>query len=103
MVLEVTDKTFVNEIKGGVAITQFWAPWCGPCKMQTPVLEGSEEVYQGKIKFIKMNIDENPIISNQYGIMSIPNMQIFKDGEVVDNFIGFHQKHQVEEILNRHI
>jgi len=99
----VTDKTFKKEVGEELALVQFWAPWCGPCKMQTPVLEGLQESYEGKIKFVKVNVDENQSLSNQFGIMSIPNMIVLDKGKVVDNFIGFHQKEQVQEILNRHI
>jgi len=99
----VTDKTFKKEVGEELALVQFWAPWCGPCKMQTPVLEGLQESYEGKIKFVKVNVDENQGLSSQFGIMSIPNMIVLDKGKVVDNFIGFHQKEQVQEILNRHI
>lgn len=103
MMQSVTDKTFKKEVGEELALVQFWAPWCGPCKMQTPVLEGLQESYEGKIKFVKVNVDENQSLSSQFGIMSIPNMIVLDKGKVVDNFIGFHQKEQVQEILNRHI
>lgn len=101
--LSVTEKAFEKEVGEELALVQFWAPWCGPCKMQTPVLESLQDSYKGKIKFVKVNIDENQTLSNQFGIMSIPNMVVLNKGKVIDNFIGFHQKEQVQEILNRHI
>lgn len=103
MMQSVTDTTFQKEVGEELALVQFWAPWCGPCKMQTPVLERLQESYEGKIKFVKVNVDENQSLSSQFGIMSIPNMIVLDKGKVVDNFIGFHQKEQVQEILNRHI
>jgi len=99
----VTEKTFEKEVGEELALVQFWAPWCGPCKMQTPILESLQESYEGKIKFVKVNIDENQNLSSQFGIMSIPNMIVLDKGKVVDNFIGLHQKGQVQEILNSHI
>jgi thioredoxin 1 len=101
--LSVTEKTFEKEVGEELALVQFWAPWCGPCKMQTPVLESLQDSYEGKIKFVKVNIDENQNLSSQFGIMSIPNMIVLDKGKLVDNFIGLHQKGQVQEILNRHI
>ncbi|MDR2279091.1 MAG: thioredoxin [Vagococcus sp.] len=103
MMLSVTEKTFEKEVGEELALVQFWAPWCGPCKMQTPVLESLQDSYEGKIKFVKVNIDENQNLSSQFGIMSIPNMIVLDKGKLVDNFIGLHQKGQVQEILNRHI
>lgn len=103
MVLSVTDFTFKEEVGNGLILAQFWAPWCGPCKMQTPILEILEEDFSKKFKFIKINIDENPKLAEKFNIMSIPNVLILKDGEMISQFVGYHNQEQVETILNRHI
>lgn len=103
MLLDVTDKNFAEEISEGLVMVDFWAPWCGPCRMQTPILEQMSGEYTDQVKFVKLNVDENPTTSQQFGIMSIPNMLLFKDGEVVENIVGVHQKAQLEPIISKHL
>ncbi len=103
MLLDVTDQNFTEEISEGLVMVDFWAPWCGPCRMQTPILEQLSEDYIDRVKFVKINVDENPATSQQFGIMSIPNMLLFKDGEVVENIVGVHQKAQLAPIFDKHL
>ncbi|MEG0286916.1 MULTISPECIES: thioredoxin [Vagococcus] len=103
MLLDLTDKNFAEEISEGLVMVDFWAPWCGPCRMQTPILEQMSEDYLDQVKFVKVNVDENPATSQQFGIMSIPNMLLFKDGQVVENIVGVHQKAQLSPIIDKHL
>jgi len=81
-------------------IIDFWAEWCGPCKILSPVFAKLEEDYQGKIKFMKLNIDENPQTPAEYGVRSIPTMMIFKDGEPVTRLVGAIQEHKIKYVLD---
>lgn len=99
---EINNNNFNDETKEGVVLVDFWANWCGPCKMLTPVLEQlSGEMKE--VKFFKVNVDENGELAQQFRIASIPTVMIFKDGEVVDKMMGFRPKNQVEEFLKKHI
>ncbi len=90
MVLEIKDQSFENEvIKSAMpVVVDFWAPWCGPCHMLGPVIEKLADAYAGKVKFCKINVDENPQISMKYGIMSIPTVLFFKGAQKVDESLG---------------
>jgi thioredoxin 1 len=81
-------------------IIDFWAEWCGPCKILSPVYAKLENDYQGKIKFMKLNIDENPKTPVEYGVRSIPTMIIFKDGEPVTQLVGAIQEHKIKYTLD---
>ena len=81
-------------------IIDFWAEWCGPCKVLSPVYAKLEKAYQGKIKFVKLNIDENPKTPTEYGIRSIPTMIIFKNGEPVTQLVGAIQEHKIKYALD---
>jgi len=87
---DVTDADFATEVlKSEVpAIVDFWAPWCGPCRMAAPVLEKIADEYDGKVKVCKVNIDDERQVASQYGIMSIPTLFVFNDGQVVDQITG---------------
>jgi thioredoxin 1 len=101
-----TDSDFEKEVlKADLPVlVDFWAPWCGPCLMAGPVIEELVKEYQGKIKVGKVNVDENPKISQEYGIMSIPTVIIFKEEKEVKRLIGFPGKsgyqEMIEEVLN---
>jgi thioredoxin 1 len=90
MVIDVSDQTFENEvIKSALPVLlDLWAPWCGPCRMVAPVIESLAGKYNGKIKFCRLNVDENPQTAVKYRIMSIPTLMFFKGGQVADTVIG---------------
>ncbi|MCD6290807.1 MAG: thioredoxin [Anaerolineae bacterium] len=95
--IDVTDETFEEEVlKSDVPVlTDFWAEWCGPCKLISPVLEEIAEEYDGRVKLTKLDVDENPNVTMTYGIMSIPTVILFKDGQEVERVIGAMPKHRL--------
>lgn len=100
MVEVVTDKTFQEDTQDGVVLVDFWATWCGPCHMQTPIIEQiANEKDDSELRVFKMDVDENPETARQFGIMSIPTLLFKKDGEVVKQVAGVHTKDQIEAIL----
>ncbi len=88
LVKHITDAEFLGTVANGVTLVDFWAPWCGPCKMIAPVLEELAGELGGKAQIVKINIDDNPQVAGQYGIMSIPTLLLFKDGKKVDQKVG---------------
>jgi thioredoxin 1 len=104
--VKFSEQNFESEILSysGIVIVDFWAEWCAPCIMLTPVIEFLAEQYQGKIKVGKLNVDENPVIASQYGITGIPAVIIFKDGKIVKEMVGFQPKEayisEIEKLLN---
>ncbi len=105
MEIVLTDQNFKEEVLSSEVPTlvDFWAPWCGPCKMIGPAIEEIANQYQGKIKVGKLNVDDAPVTASKYSVMSIPTLMIFKGGEVVDKIIGVVPKEQIEEKLKAHI
>ncbi|WP_456278070.1 thioredoxin [Bacillus sp. AK128] len=99
----VTDQNFTAETSEGLVLADFWAPWCGPCKMIAPVLEELDGEMGEKVKIVKLDIDENPDTASQFGVMSIPTLLVIKNGEVVDKVIGFQPKDALAEVLEKHV
>lgn len=99
--VDVTDKTFDSEALSfpGPVIVDCWAPWCGPCRMVAPVLEQLASEYTGRVRFAKLNVDENPMIASRYSIQSIPTMLLFINGEIVNTLIGALPKGEIERSL----
>ena len=95
-------KDVIEESKQQPVLVDFWAPWCGPCKQLTPILEKAMKAAKGKVKLVKMNIDEHPQIAGQLGIQSIPAVIAFDKGQPVDGFVGALPESQVRGFIERH-
>ncbi|MBN6186598.1 thioredoxin [Aneurinibacillus sp. BA2021] len=103
-IVNVTDTSFQSEVEsGGTVLVDFWAPWCGPCKMIAPVLEEIDGEIGSKVKIAKVNVDENPESAQRFGVMSIPTLMLVKDGQVVDKIIGFQPKESLLGAINKHL
>jgi thioredoxin 1 len=90
-VQELNDETFDAAIASGVVLVDFWATWCGPCRMQAPILESVATSLAGRARVAKVDVDEAPAVAGRYGIRSIPTLAIFKDGEPLGGFLGVQQ------------
>ena len=98
--LDLTGSNFDESIKEGIALVDFWAPWCGPCRMLAPVIEELAEDFDGKAKICKVNTDEEQDVAVKYGIRSIPTILFFKDGELVDQMVGASSKQVLADKIN---
>jgi thioredoxin 1 len=100
-----TDAAFdADVIKSELPVlVDFWAPWCGPCHMIAPVVDEIAESHKGKLKVVKMNVDENAQVPQTYGIMAIPTLILFKGGEVKEKIVGFMSKAKFVELIDKHI
>ena len=105
MALDVTEATFEQEVLKSETpvIVDFWAEWCGPCKMIAPVLEDLAKEHAGKLQIAKLNVDDNPNIARRYDVMSIPTLLVFADGEVKKRLVGAKGKAQLLEELSEFI
>ncbi len=100
-VLEVSDETFQNEVLSSKTpvFVDFWAPWCGPCRIIGPIFEELAQEFQGRVKFAKINVDENPVIATQMGVQAIPMMALFKDGQPVKVTVGVRPRTELAGLL----
>ncbi|KIM04930.1 MAG: thioredoxin [Sulfurovum sp. PC08-66] len=98
--IELTNANFDSTIAEGVTMVDFWAPWCGPCRMIAPVIEELAEDFEGKAKICKVNTDEQQEVAAKYGIRSIPTILFFKDGQMVDQMIGAASKDVFADKIN---
>ncbi|WP_028608330.1 thioredoxin [Paenibacillus harenae] len=92
MAVALTKDNFTKSIESGVSLVDFWAPWCGPCKMQLPIVEELSTELEGQAVIGKINVDEEPELASQFGVMSIPTLILFKDGQPVDKMVGVQSK-----------
>ena len=101
----LTDATFDAEVlkSDKPVLIDFWAAWCGPCRMVAPVIDALAAEYGGKAKIAKVNVDENPQISRRFNIRSIPTLMVFKDGELKETAIGLRPKPQLEQLLDQYV
>lgn len=101
MMTEITKENFESEVRNAATpvLVDFWADWCGPCRMLSPVVEQLSNQYAGRVKFGKVNVDEQPQLATSYGVQSIPTLVLFKDGRVADSSIGVVPKEQIESML----
>ena len=100
---ELSDSTFENEVMNSPqpVLIDFWAPWCGPCRMIAPIIEQLAGENGDVVKFFKVNVDESPNTASKYGVSSIPTLMLFKAGQVVDRFVGMQPKHRLQEAISQ--
>ncbi|ADG82769.1 thioredoxin [Thermincola ferriacetica] len=104
-VLTLTDANFGEQVENyeGVVLVDFWASWCGPCRMIAPVIDELAVEYDGKMKIGKVNVDENRATAAKYGVMSIPTLLVFKGGKEVDRLVGFRPKEDLKKELDKYV
>ena len=98
---KITTSEFDKAIEEGVVLIDFYADWCGPCKMLSPVLEDLSQDYTDKITFAKVDVDSEMALAERFGIMSIPTVKVFKDGQEVKSFMGFMPKPAIKNLLDQ--
>ncbi|HAA32088.1 MAG TPA: thiol reductase thioredoxin [Cyanobacteria bacterium UBA8553] len=103
--VQVTDASFKQDVLDSEVpvLVDFWAPWCGPCRMVAPVVDEIAQQYEGQVKVVKLNTDENPNVASQYGIRSIPTLMIFKGGQRVDMVVGAVPKTTLANTLEKYL
>ena len=101
MALNLNKDNFEQSISNGVALVDFWAEWCGPCKMQLPIIEEISNEMEGKATIGKVNVDEELELAQSFGIQSIPTLILFKDGKPVKKLVGLHSKESLYEEVNQ--
>lgn len=104
-VVEITDSNFESEVlkSDKLTLVDFWAPWCGPCKIIGPIMEELANDYEGKVKFTKLNVDDNPNTASAYGIRGIPTVIFYKNGEVIEQVVGAVPKSELEKVITKEI
>lgn len=101
-IVNATDQTFTTETGEGLVLVDFWAPWCGPCKMIAPVLVEIDEEMGDKVKVVKVDVDENQETAAKFEVMSIPSLFVMKDGQIVDKALGYKPKEALVELVSKH-
>ncbi|HEX3549318.1 MAG TPA: thioredoxin [Candidatus Elarobacter sp.] len=102
---DVSQSTFATQVLGSdkPVLVDFWAPWCGPCRMLSPVVEKVAGQMGDRVSFVKMNTDENPSVAGQYGVSGIPCLILFKGGQAVDRIVGFVHENHIRQMLDKHL
>ncbi|AWZ48888.1 thioredoxin [Clostridiaceae bacterium 14S0207] len=102
---ELNENIFEEEVKKSSipVVVDFWAPWCGPCKMLTPVMEELGRKYDGKVKVVKVNVDENQGLAREYGVASIPTLIVFKEGNSIETSVGFKPQVAIEQMIEKYL
>jgi thioredoxin 1 len=102
--LTLTDSTFSATVaENELLVVDFWAPWCGPCRMVGPIIEQLAAEYAGKVTFGKLNVDENQMMASNFGVMSIPTIMVFHKGQAVERIVGAYPKTHIEAVFKRYI
>jgi len=101
--IELTNDNFEGTVSSGVSLVDFWAPWCGPCRMVAPIIDELAQDFDGQANICKVNTDEQQDLAVKYGIRSIPTILIMKDGEIVDQVVGASSKQALSDKINHHI
>lgn len=99
----LSSENFDETVSSGVAVVDFWATWCSPCKMLAPIIEELSNDYDGKVTVGKVDVDDYPNIAQKFGVFSIPTVFIFKDGEIKERLVGFRAKSQLAEIIDKYL
>jgi thioredoxin 1 len=99
--LQVTEASWEAEVLAAKTpvLVDFWAPWCGPCRFLGPTIEKLAEEFEGRVRVVKVNVDEAPVLASQFGIASIPTLMLFRDGEVVDHRLGARPEAELRELM----
>lgn len=103
MAIEATAQNFAETIQGPLTVVDFWAPWCGPCKMMEPAMAKLEEQFGNDIKFVKMNVDGNQEIAQQYKVMSVPSLVVFRNGQAKEKVTGYYPEEKLAHYFRRKI
>ena len=100
-VIELTDSDFTDHVSQGVTLVDFWAPWCGPCRIQSPIIDQIAETVGSKAKVAKVNVDESTSVASSYGVRSIPTLLVLKDGEIVQQYVGVQSSDKLLEAIDQ--
>lgn len=98
-IMHLTKDNFDSVTSSGLVLVDFWATWCGPCRMQAPILEELDEQLNGKVKICKLDVDDEPTIAQRFGVMSIPTLMVFRNGEMISKEVGVHTVEQLMTML----